>query len=58
MSADKRKTIEEQTKGLKETVRYQALDKKLAEKMRAKCLRPHSVLMAGEPCPTCGFQKI
>ena len=32
MSADKRKTIEEQTKGLKETVRYQAFDEKLPEK--------------------------
>jgi len=58
VSADKRKTIEEQTKGLKETVRYQALDEKLSEKKRVKCLRPHAVLMAGEPCPTCGFQKI
>lgn len=58
MSADKRKTIEEQTKGLKETVRYQALDGKLPEKKRVKCLRPHSLLMAGEPCPTCGLQKI
>lgn len=58
MSADKRKTIEEQTKGLKETVRYQALDEKLPEKKPVKCLRPHSALVGGEPCPTCGFQKI
>lgn len=58
MCADKRKTIEEQTKGLKETVRYQDLDKKLPEKKPVKCLRPHSELMAGEPCHTCGFRKI
>ena len=58
MSADKRKTIEEQTQGMKETVRYLDLDTKLPEKKPVKCQPPHSTLKSGERCSTCGFQKI
>lgn len=58
MSVDKRKTVEEQLSGMKQTIQYKDLKGKLVQKPKAKCAKPHYALDCGERCQTCGFQKI
>lgn len=57
MSHDKRPTIEEQTAGMKQTLRKGRLECKLSPKTKPKC-PPHSKLKSGERCPACGHHKI
>ena len=61
MTADQRKTLEEQMQGMKEKVAYQDLIGKTVAPQRApepNCEVPHRNLKTGQRCPTCGFRKI